>query len=282
MGRPIGLDLPYKAMNSALGATCSFATNVMTCTVAPSTGAFAVGQTITAAGVAAGTTIVDFQIGNGGTGTYLLSTTPGTIAAEAVTGTGTVSYFANMVAVAAAVDASNQIVAGAPTGCSGGQASFATNVMTLTVAPTSGGVQAGQSVTAVGVQPGTQIAALLSGTWNAVGSTYSLSTTPGTIAAEAFTTLSGGAPLGIIVQNTDYTMAQNPVVRVGGTIDAVIGAAVNPVVERRLTFNAAGQVIPFPTGTPGIYPQVGLANEAGSTAGDLIEIQILPDLIYVA
>ncbi len=82
------------AMTSAVqGATCSYATNVMTCTVAPTTGAFAVGQTITAAGVAAGTTITTLGTGTGGTGTYNLSTSPGTIAAEATTA-GTAYLFA--------------------------------------------------------------------------------------------------------------------------------------------------------------------------------------------
>ncbi len=82
------------AMTSAVqGATCSFATNVMTCTIAPTTGAFAIGQTITAAGVTAGTTITSLGTGTGGTGTYNLSTSPGTIAAEATTA-GTAYLFA--------------------------------------------------------------------------------------------------------------------------------------------------------------------------------------------
>ena len=60
----------------------SFATSVMTVTVV-TTGALAVGQIIQAAGVAAGTYISSLGTGTGGLGTYNLSTTPGTIAAEA-------------------------------------------------------------------------------------------------------------------------------------------------------------------------------------------------------
>jgi len=70
--------------SAVTGATCSFATNVMTCTVA-GTGSFAVWQVVSAAGVAAGTRIASLGTGAGGTGTYNLSTTPSTIAAEATT-----------------------------------------------------------------------------------------------------------------------------------------------------------------------------------------------------
>lgn len=67
---------------SAVSFTASFATNVMTVTVAPGAGAIGVGSLIAAAGVAPGTYVVS------GTGPYTLSTSPGTIAAEAVTATG--------------------------------------------------------------------------------------------------------------------------------------------------------------------------------------------------
>lgn len=88
-----GGDLAFDTCESSPyvgGATCSFATNVMTCTVAPTTGAFAIGQVITSAGVTAGTTITAFGTGSGGLGTYTLSTTPGTIAAQSCTAGGEV------------------------------------------------------------------------------------------------------------------------------------------------------------------------------------------------
>ena len=72
--------------NTALGATCSFATNVMTCTVIPTSGTFVVGQEVQAAGVAPGTTIASLGTGTGGLGTYNLSTSPGTVAAELTMG----------------------------------------------------------------------------------------------------------------------------------------------------------------------------------------------------
>lgn len=71
---------------SAFGATCSFATSVMTCTVAPTSGTFQVGQEVIAEGVAAGTVISSLGTGTGGTGTYNLSTTPGTLTARATRG----------------------------------------------------------------------------------------------------------------------------------------------------------------------------------------------------
>ena len=71
---------------SSFSGTASFATNVMTVTVA-STGTVKVGDLVTSAGVAAGTYVTAFGTGTGGTGTYTLSTSPGTIAAQAVTTT---------------------------------------------------------------------------------------------------------------------------------------------------------------------------------------------------
>ena len=149
------------------GATASFATNVMTLVTVPTTGSVAIGQTVIAAGVAAGTTIATLASGllNAASSTYTLSTTPGTISTEAVATTFAAS--------------------------AGGSASFATNVMTLTVAPTAGSMQVGQIVTAAGVAVGTTITALASGILNTIGSTYTLSTSPGTISAEVFATAFG-------------------------------------------------------------------------------------------
>jgi len=65
--------------------TASFATNVMTVTVAPAL-PLKVGQAVVSAGVAANTYITALGTGTGGTGTYTLSTSPGTITAQAATG----------------------------------------------------------------------------------------------------------------------------------------------------------------------------------------------------
>lgn len=70
-----------------------------------------------------------------------------------------------------------------------GTASFATNVMTV-VTNTSGVIEVGDVVTSAGVTAGTTVTGILSGTPGAVGSTYSLSTAPGTIATQAATTAS--------------------------------------------------------------------------------------------
>lgn len=70
---------------STFVGTASFATNVMTVTVATS-GTLKVGDHVTSAGVAAGTTITALGTGTGGTGTYTLSSSPGTISAQAATG----------------------------------------------------------------------------------------------------------------------------------------------------------------------------------------------------
>lgn len=85
-----------------------------------------------------------------------------------------------------------------------GTASFATNVMTVTVV-TSGTVDVNDVVTSAGVAAGTVVTAQLTGTPGGVG-TYSLSTTPGTITAQAVTTTSH--------VETDFTFTGFPV---GGT-----------------------------------------------------------------
>ena len=66
--------------------TATFATNVMTVTVATS-GTLAVGTVITATGVTAGTRITALGTGTGGVGTYTLSSSPGTLTSRAVVGT---------------------------------------------------------------------------------------------------------------------------------------------------------------------------------------------------
>jgi hypothetical protein len=71
---------------AGFSGTASFATSVMTVTVA-SSGAVKVGDLVTSSGVAAGTYVTSFGTGTGGLGTYNLSTTPGTIAAQAATTT---------------------------------------------------------------------------------------------------------------------------------------------------------------------------------------------------
>lgn len=72
--------------------TATFATSVMTVTAATQ-GKIAVGDEVFATGVAAGTTITSFGTGTGGTGTYNLSTSPGTLSSRAVSTSGYVYPF---------------------------------------------------------------------------------------------------------------------------------------------------------------------------------------------
>lgn len=172
-GKIFLLPNPYSNSNppggGTSGGTASFATSVMTLVSVPTSGSIQIGQVVAAAGVAYGTTILSLASGVLGAAgsTYNLSTTPGTIATEALITTTAVS----------------------PGGSSGASASFATNVMTLTVAAALGAIALGQTVIAAGVLAGTTILTLASGTLGAVGSTYTLSSTPGTIVAEAVTTI---------------------------------------------------------------------------------------------
>ncbi|MEI6297162.1 MAG: hypothetical protein WCO84_06020 [bacterium] len=76
---------------------------------------------------------------------------------------------------------------GVLSGVFGGTASFATNKMTLTSAPTSGRIVLGQKLACAGVADNTIITSLYSGTLNEVGSVYTLSTSPGTLTTRSFT-----------------------------------------------------------------------------------------------
>ena len=69
-----------------------------------------------------------------------------------------------------------------PINAGGGNCSFATNVMTIATVATLGSFTVGSTVYAAGVAAGTTITTITSGT-GGVGSTYTLSTTPGTLAA---------------------------------------------------------------------------------------------------
>jgi len=65
--------------------------------------------------------------------------------------------------------------------------SFATNQMTLLQAPNWGTVKIGSTVINAGVSTGTTVVSLVSGSLNQAGSVYTLSSTPGTVAASTTT-----------------------------------------------------------------------------------------------
>ena len=74
-------NVPMGDINGFVGLA-TFATNVMTVTSVVGGPAIKVGDTVSAIGVAAGTYVSSFGTGTGGTGTYNLSTTPGTLASR--------------------------------------------------------------------------------------------------------------------------------------------------------------------------------------------------------
>lgn len=188
------------------GGQMSFATNVATITTVPTSGSIAIGQTIQAAGAANGAVIIALASGtlNALASTYTLSITTGTIAAEAIT-TSNVTF------------------------STGGSASFATNQMTLTVAPTLGSIAIGQYVTGVGIPVGTYITGLYSGNLNAVSSIYTLSTTPGTISAESITTSNGTGSFGGQASFATNVMTLTTVPTVGAiTIGSIVTAGTVP------------------------------------------------------
>ena len=151
-------SFPAYPSGTAAAFTASFATTVMTVSAVAS-GTLGVGQLIIGAGIPANTRIASLGSGVGLTGTYNLSTTPGTVSSGAYTSTTADS------------------VGGASV-----TASFATSVMTVT-AVADGVLAVGQLISASGVAAGTYITSLGTGTGGT--GTYNLSTTPGTVGSAA-------------------------------------------------------------------------------------------------
>jgi hypothetical protein len=130
-----------------------------------------------------------------------------------------------------------------------GTASFATDVMTV-VTQTSGLILPGDVVTSSSVTAGTTIVAQLTGTPGAVGSTYSLSTTPGTIATQAATTasstlnvtavLTGGLSVGDPISGTNVT-AGTTIARFGTGTGGVGTYSLN--IPGNVPFNTASETI---------------------------------------
>lgn len=136
-----------------------------------------------------------------------------------------------------------------------GTASFATNVMTVVTQTAGSLIEVGDVVTSSGVTAGTTITAQLTGLPGAVGSTYSLSTTPGTIATQAATTASatlnvtavgaGSLSVGDVISGTGVT---------AGTSIASFGTGVggpgtyNLSIPGGTPFNTASETITVPAG----------------------------------
>lgn len=138
--------------------------------------------------------------------------------------------------------------AGSPTSVTGsigftGTASFAINVMTVVTQTAGSLIEVGDTVTSAGVTGGTTITALLTGTPGAVGSTYSLSTAPGTIATQAATTASttlnvtvvgtGALSVGDVLSGTNIT---------AGTTVAAFGTGTGGVGTYIVSVPGGGQL----------------------------------------
>lgn len=137
-----------------------------------------------------------------------------------------------------------------------GTASFATNVLTVVTQTAGSLIEVADVVTSAGVTAGTTITAQLTGTPGAVGSTYSLSTAPGTIATQAATTASatlnitavanGGLSVGDTISGTGVT---------AGTQIASLGTGTGGVgtygllIPGGVPFHTASETITGPANT---------------------------------
>jgi len=86
----------------------------------------------------------------------------------------------------------------------------------------------------------------------------------------------GLVPLGVIVENTDYTLGQTPVVRQIGMIDCIAAGAIDPSTQPLLTWDASGHVTPVGSTSSTLYPVIGIAQEKCTTAGDLVRVLVAP------
>ena len=157
------LNVSAISSGNAVGGSCSFATSVMTCTIAPTSGTFQVGQPVYANGVAPGTTITSLGTGTGGLGTYNLSTSPGTIGAESTTAGFAAPLVVGAIIAGAGVTIGSQIISfGTGTGGTGaynlsvsstvGTGEAMTSVPGMNVTLDAGNLNNGQTITEVAQQ----------------------------------------------------------------------------------------------------------------------------------
>ena len=187
---------------AAVGASCSFAGSVMTCNVAPTAGAFAVGNSINANGVLWNVKITSLGTGTGGVGTYNLSATVGTIASETVN--SFVPYGSGVLNTS--VDPYYLVsgTASTPSGGGGSGGAFVVpagnNVSLQTVAIAQGVSLANPVNITFQINAGTVIGNLSTGGGWAAGTTITLNNS-GTILGTGGT---GGG--GTTVNNTNFTV----------------------------------------------------------------------------
>jgi hypothetical protein len=135
IGNPINSLLGSPAFTGTIGAAFNGQTATTVLTVNSITsGVFNIGDQILGAGLPANTKITSFGTGTGGVGTYNLSTTPGTITAEAMTSLS--SVIAQVTSIPA------NLVAGATVAYAVGSGSILTDVQNL--------IPANTTVTAIG------------------------------------------------------------------------------------------------------------------------------------
>lgn len=188
------------------------------------------------------------------------------------------AYFANGATALATVYADEDT--GAPemqatntvTGAVGftGTASFATDVMTV-VAQTAGSIiLPGDVVTSAGVAGGTTVVSQLTGAPGAVGSTYLLSTSPGTITTQAATTASstlnvtavitGGLSVGDVITGSGVTSGTS--IEALGTGTGGVGTYLL-AIPGGVPFHTASETITGPANTDSGF-KVGAISLAGA------------------
>jgi len=135
-----------------------------------------------------------------------------------------------------------------------GTASFATDVMTVVTQTAGSLIEVGDVVTSSGVTSGTTVLAILSGTPGAVGSTYQLSTSPGTIVTQAATTASsvlnvtavadGGLSVGDVISGSGVTSGTS--IASFGTGTGGVGTY-NLLIPGGVPFHTASETITGPS-----------------------------------
>ena len=187
-----------------------------------------------------GDAVIIDSVANGGHGVFGMNFGRFIVEAPSTAGCGLRCSLVSHSKISVMVKGCGNAATGTNLNTTGGQASFSTNQMTLQTIPTGGQLPGylpvGSIINAVSVAAGTYVTGIVSGAANTVGTVYSLSTSPGTLATRAYTS---SVAVGIVVLGCVCTEFDTPSVSIN---DGFYGWYSTPIPNIGMFFGAVAPV----------------------------------------